>query len=145
VFVPVDGGFWLGSQRRQVGKPVPRGRHRGPASWDKFENLSGPCGGAPVTSCAPCGHGRTSTPVGVIEISRGSSEANTPGSSPPKTTGTPTGCVNALPSGLMGAINQLAAYGRERKEAKAQWRPNLESGAIRRFPMRCGATSHPHT
>jgi hypothetical protein len=66
-------GNWIRSERTQ----------RSAATWDKFENLSGPCGGAPVTSCAPCGHGRTSTPVGVIEISRGSSEANTPGTLPP--------------------------------------------------------------
>ena len=75
---------------------------------------------APVTSCVPCGRGRTSTPVGVIEISRGSSEANTPGTRPPHTPGTPEGCMNALPSGLMGAVNRLAAYGRERRREKAE-------------------------
>ncbi len=36
-----------------------------------------------------CGHRRTSTPTGVIDISRGSSEANTPGRLPPTTPGTP--------------------------------------------------------
>jgi hypothetical protein len=90
VFVPVDSGFLVGLAAETGWETRPTGRtQRSAASWDKFENLSGPCGGAPVTSCAPCGHGRTSTPVGVIEISRGSSEANTPGNSPPKMTGTP--------------------------------------------------------
>jgi hypothetical protein len=43
VFVPVDGGFWLGSQRRQVGKPVPRGEHRGPGCRGAVRGWAMPC------------------------------------------------------------------------------------------------------
>ena len=53
-----------------------------------------------------CGHRRTSTPRGVIDISRGSSEANTPGRPPPPRSAPRRWCVKALPIGSARAVNQ---------------------------------------
>jgi hypothetical protein len=50
VFVPVDGGFWvvLAAETGWETRPTTQ-TQRSAASWDKFENLSGPSVGAPVT------------------------------------------------------------------------------------------------
>ncbi len=85
----------------------------------------------PVSRDAPrdhCGHRRRSTPVGVIDMSRGSSEANTPGRPHPTTPGTPK------------VVRESAADGFRAGGQPAPWTTTVERRALPSGTVSLGAT-----
>jgi hypothetical protein len=83
--------------------PTDRGGNALPCGWEFSEGHPAAGHGDPGSRefvLYRRGGDNAPTPVGVTEMSWGSSEAKTPGGPPPSPPGTPAGCVNAMSMGF---------------------------------------------